>query len=309
VAFREERDARFLLDCLNLSYAWSTDDHQGTSNLDDLCCQILLRIREPFDLAAAARLRPSSYLNSLNTVLLQEIQRFNRLTGKIRESTTALLSALKGESILTQELDAQATAFSRGFLPPSWKPFSYPTAKNVLGHYISDLMKRLQVIDQWMQVGAPALHWLGGYFFPQCFLTAVLQNFARTRKIPIDSLVWQAKPCLDQPILGASDGGCVITGVSLEGASWDYEIGSLKELQGRDTTVAIPFLVLTPVLVSDVNTKNMYRCPFYRTAQRSGTLTTTGLSSNFIMYLDFPLGAYTSQHWTKRGVAAIAAVE
>jgi dynein heavy chain len=310
VAFRDERDARFLLDCLNLSYTRHSDDNQGATNqIEDLCCQILLRIREPFDLAAAARLRPSSYLNSLNTVLLQEIQRFNKLTGKIRESTVALLSALKGESILTQELDAQATAFARGLIPTSWKPFSYPTEKNVLGHYISDLAKRLQIIDQWMQAGPPTLHWLGGYFFPQCFLTAVLQNFARIRKIPIDSLVWQAKPCVDQPILGTGDGGCVITGVSLEGASWDYEIGSLMELQGRDTAVPIPFLVLTPVSTLEFSTKNVYRCPLYRTAQRSGTLTTTGLSSNFIMYLDFPLGTYTCQHWTKRGVAAIAAVE
>ena len=47
-----------------------------------------------------------------------------------------------------------------------------------------------------------------------------------------------------------------------------------------------------------------YECPLYRTANRNGTFTSMGFSTNFIMYISIP-ASQPSQHWLLRGVAAV----
>ena len=47
-----------------------------------------------------------------------------------------------------------------------------------------------------------------------------------------------------------------------------------------------------------------YECPVYKTAARQGVLTTTGLSSNFIVSVDLP-STETPGKWTLRGTALL----
>ncbi len=50
-----------------------------------------------------------------------------------------------------------------------------------------------------------------------------------------------------------------------------------------------------------------YACPVYKTAARQGVLTTTGLSSNFIIAVDLPC-AETPRKWTLRGTALLTEI-
>jgi hypothetical protein len=59
--------------------------------VDMLAQDVLKRIgSKPFDLEYAQRRYPVTYLESMNTMLTQELARFNRLTDTIRESVRAL---------------------------------------------------------------------------------------------------------------------------------------------------------------------------------------------------------------------------
>ena len=70
----------------------------------------------------------------------------------------------------------------------------------------------------------PDVFWISGFFFPQAFLTATLQNHSRKFKIAIDKL-W-----FDFKVLNKSnklpDGVAnhtLINGIFIEGANWSTD--------------------------------------------------------------------------------------
>lgn len=70
-----------------------------------ICAGILEQLPAEFDTEAAARKHPLSYLDSMNTVLQQELLRYNKLTMQIRSSLKRAVQAIKGEVPLTPELE------------------------------------------------------------------------------------------------------------------------------------------------------------------------------------------------------------
>lgn len=52
---------------------------------------------------------------------------------------------------------------------------------------------RLKFFQNWIDCGPPNIYWFSGFFFTQSFLTAVLQNYSRKYKIPIDDLILEYK--------------------------------------------------------------------------------------------------------------------
>jgi len=64
------------------------------------------------------------------------------------------------------------------------------------------------------------------------------------------------------------------------------------------------YVQLKPVQSEDLATYPHYDCPVYRTTARRGTLSTTGHSTNFVMFIRLPTDRLPA-HWVIRGVALI----
>lgn len=78
----------------------------------------------------------------MNTVLTQELIRFNNLINIVRSSLKDMKRAIKGEILLSSDLEAALYSMLDGKVPALWMGKSYPSLKSLAG-YIKDLKERL----------------------------------------------------------------------------------------------------------------------------------------------------------------------
>jgi len=63
-------------------------------------------------------------------------------------------------------------------VPKSWEANAYPSLKP-LASWMKDLIERVTFMENWLKNGNPTCYWMSGLFFPQGFVTGVLQTYAR----------------------------------------------------------------------------------------------------------------------------------
>jgi len=188
-------------------------------------------------------------------------------------------------------------------------------------------LQRLDFLQQWMDSGVtPRLFWISGFFFTQAFITGTKQNFARKHKLPIDQCDFDfnvLRPDLIESIKdgkGAKpDDGAYVWGLFVDGARWDADNHVLCEQRPKELYTVMPHIHLLPKAKRDIEpvedtdpggTAHIYMCPTYKTSQRFGILSTTGHSTNFVMWVRVPMAAeHNQQHWIKRGLAFLSQLD
>lgn len=93
---------------------------------------------------------------------------------------------------MSQDLDEMYLAFQNNTLPGIWKKVSYSSLKP-LASWFKDMIERVEFLRTWLMDKLPNCFWMSGFYFPQGFLTGVLQNHSRNYKIPIDTLSFRFK--------------------------------------------------------------------------------------------------------------------
>lgn len=66
----------------------------------------------------------------------------------------------------------------------------------------------------------------------------------------------------------------------------------------------MPVIWLEPVLEKDAIDEKAYQCPLYKTSLRAGELSTTGHSTNFVLFMNLP-SEMVQDYWIRRGVALL----
>jgi len=93
----------------------------------------------------------------------------------------------------------------------------------------------------------------------------------------------------------------------LEGARWDSETHKLTESNPKELFSNLPMMLWNPVVDRVRPTDGIYDCPLYKVVSRSGTLSTTGHSTNFVMFME--LASDKPQDlWIVAGVAGFLAL-
>jgi dynein heavy chain len=100
--------------------------------------------------------------------------------------------------------------------------------------------------------------------------------------------------------------GVYVHGLWLEGAAWDAGRRALAEPAPRVLFARAPVIWFRPRPAAEISEEGRYACPLYRTAERRGTLATTGHSTNFVTLVRLPDGGAGGAHWVARGAALLA---
>ncbi|RYG66021.1 hypothetical protein EON64_10680, partial [archaeon] len=242
-----------------------------------------IQARGQYDIEAVSLLYPVVYEESMNTVLLQECIRYNKLIDNMEKSLPELMKALKGLVVMSNELEAISNSIAINGVPKSWANVAYPSMKP-LSAWVADLMDRLQFISDWIDYGVPSVFWISGFYFPQAFLTGSLQNYARKYQYPIDTVAFNFFIAQEdwKDIKQKPDDGVFVRGLYLEGARWDSSIGSINDSLPKQLYTELPVLHLCPQQNRPEPSRDIYRCPVYKILSRRGVLSTTGHSTNFI---------------------------
>lgn len=287
----------------------------GGKSREEIIADIALGIQEkcpePIDIEGLMKLYPTKYEQSMNTVLVQETIRYNRLLNVIIPSLADIKKALKGEMVMTAELDNMGDALFNNIVPKNWEAVAYPSLMP-LGDWVTDLEGRMAFINKWIAEGVPNVFWISGFFFPQAFLTGTKQNYARRHKIPIDTLELQhhvMKESVEELEKSPPEDGVYIRGLFLEGCGWDSENMCLTQSKPKELFVQIPVIWLKPVIKDPKRViTDTYKCPIYKELTRQGELSTTGHSTNFVMYVYLP-SKEEEKTWIKAGVALFCALK
>lgn len=193
--------------------------------------------------------------NSLSTVLMQEIERFNKLLKYMFATLEELNKAIEGIVVMSEEIEAIYNAFLMNQVPAKWASAAYPSPKSLIS-WVLDLTGRCEFFKQWLEKGTPKSYRLSYFFFPQGFMTGTLQNYARQHLIAIDQLSFSFEvlpvtqwPDVTNPeneeyekTLPPIEEGVLVYGVYCDAFRWDLDNMKMADEHPRITCEQLPMM-------------------------------------------------------------------
>ncbi|XP_070509872.1 dynein beta chain, ciliary-like [Chironomus tepperi] len=206
-------------------------------------------------------------------VAFQECERMNILITEIKSSLRELRSGLKGELTISPDMETLMTSVFFDKVPDSWAKRAYPSLLG-LQSWIVDLMMRGKELENWStDFVLPSSIWLAGFFNPQSFLTAIMQQTARKNEWPLDKMCLNCDVTKKQKDDFSSPPreGAYINSLFMEGARWDTTANSVVSARLKELFPQMPVIFVRAVTQDKQDTKNVYECPLYKTRQRGPT--------------------------------------
>jgi dynein heavy chain len=241
------------------------------AQIADIAISIEKMLPPKFDGDAVATKYPTSYEESMNTVLIQEVFRFKRLLQVIettlRDTTQ---KALVGWIVMSEELEKMSNSLFINQVPNMWSEKGFLSLKP-LSSWFAELQERIVFFQAWIDGGTPKVCWISGFFFPQAFITGTLQNYARSHSVAVDKLSFEFSVLDDKTlddITAKPKDGCYLYGLCLEGARCDSKCHCIASSLPKELHTSVPIMHFIPVDSRVPPKEGIYNCPVYKVLSR-----------------------------------------
>lgn len=232
-------------------------------------------------------------------VLLQELERWNKLVNKMKSSLFDLQRALKGEVGMSSDLDELAKALFNGQLPDMWRKLAPATKKSLAG-WMDHFLRRYDQYYKWVDSGnEPNVMWLSGLHIPESYLSALVQYTCRKNKWPLDrsTLYTQVTKWEKPDDVNERVSGCLVTGLFLEGAQWDMQNQCLVKQPPKQLLQELPVLRVIPIESHKLKLHGTLETPVYTTSDRRNAM-----GVGLVFEANLATKCHSS-HWILQGVA------
>ncbi|XP_067660223.1 dynein axonemal heavy chain 10-like [Haliotis asinina] len=268
--------------------------------IDKIASDVLNRLPQEFELDKI-RKKFGLDISPTTVVLLQELERFNKLINRMRRSLVTLKRALAGEVGMSSELDDVSRSLFNGQIPNIWRRLAPDTLKS-LANWMIHFEKRYKQYNTWVNEGEPSVMWLSGLHIPESYLTALVQATCRKNGWPLDkstlyTSVTQYQAAED--VTERAHAGCFVYGLYLEGAAWDKENTCLIRQKPKQLIQELPVLKIIPIEAHRLKLQNTFRTPVYVTSQRRNAM-----GVGLVFEADLATSEHTS-HWVLQGACLI----
>jgi dynein heavy chain len=243
-----EETNSLLISLAGLEKGNSTESNSQLSIIKDIDNLVKKKLPKNINIEIVKKKFPIKKSECMNSILIQEIMRYNKLLNLIYITLEDLVYAYKGLIPLTDEIEEISTQIISNITPKLWIKSSYPSKKPI-GSWIEDLSERLNFFNIWIENGLPYNFWFSAFYFTQSFLTGIKQNFARRNKISIDQLEFNFKYVDNDEIKNKFENDIKeriaysTYGLFIEGAQWNSEEHIVDELCGKNINSKMPTVI------------------------------------------------------------------
>jgi dynein heavy chain, axonemal len=114
-----------------------------------------------FDIDEIKKKFPTDYNESMNTVLMQEVIRYNVLLKTMKKSIKTLIKALSGKIVMSEDMEKMSKSLFINQVPQMWSG-TFLSLKP-LSSWITDLNDRISFFNNWFTSGkTPNTFWISG---------------------------------------------------------------------------------------------------------------------------------------------------
>jgi dynein heavy chain len=186
--------------------------------------------------------------------LIQEADRYNSLLRLIKSHLLQLDNSLKGNTILTPDLERDINSIYEDKVPYQWLLSGYISTKPFTS-FINDISARVEFFYNWLTHGTPLNnHYILSYFCnPNGFITTIRQKYAMDTGNNFYQVTLEFK-VIDEETKIIPKNGYMIKGIIIEGGIWDKKQGGLRDEYVQELYNPLPILLISPIRQLDEQT-------------------------------------------------------
>jgi dynein heavy chain len=130
----------------------------GGKSLEQSIQELLIVIEKEtplaFDYEEVFGKYPTEYTESMNTVLIQEVIRYNVLLIRMDKDIKTLKKALSGKIVMSDDMERIATSLYNNQVPQVWIKLGFLSLKPLMS-WLLDLKDRIDFFNEWIEKGTP----------------------------------------------------------------------------------------------------------------------------------------------------------